>query len=115
MSIPYRFLALPAVALMLAACGKDIVEPPAPVAVTSPPATTGAPLPPATPSSDPSLPSASSVFAGSDAPAPASAPTTIQTGAVPTDAQEKTALPLPGQAGSHSAPKSSDKSGSAPS
>jgi len=113
MQMRARFLALSATALLLTACGKQVIEPPLPSVATSPPASVGmAPLS-ASQGSDASVPSAASVFAA-EAPASTGATASTRTNATLTDAQEKNAMPMAGQADSHSAPKATDKSASSP-
>jgi len=111
MQIRTRFLAVSAIALLLAACGKESIDPPSPSVVTPSPASVGTAPQSSTQSPDPSLPSATSVFAA-DPQASTAANASIRTGAVPSEAEEKNALPMAGQAGSHSAPKTTDKSAS---
>lgn len=114
MQIRTRFLAVSAIAaLLLAACSKESVDPPSPSVVTAAPASVGtAPLS-SSQGSDASVPSATSVFAV-EPPASTAATASIRTNATLSDAQEKTAMPMAGQADSHSAPKTTDKGASSP-
>lgn len=113
MQIRTRLLTLSATALLLTACGREVIEPPLPPAVTSTQAAAAMPPPGAARDSDTSVPSAASVFA-SDAPASSAATASTRTNATLTDAQESTAMPMAGQADSHSAPKATDQSASSP-
>ena len=113
MQIRTRLLALSATALLLTACGRELIEPPLPPAVTSPQAGAGMPPAGAARASDTSVPSATSVFAA-DAPASTAATASTRSDATLTEAQEKAAMPMAGQGDSHSAPKTTDKSASSP-
>jgi hypothetical protein len=108
-----RLLALTASALLLAGCGKENIDPPLPAMAT--PATAGISTTPqsASPGSDTSVPSATSVFAA-DPSASTAANASIVTNSTMTNTQESNAMPMAGQAGSHSAPKATDKSASSP-
>jgi len=113
MQLRTRFLALSAIALLLAACGKEGIDPPLPSVVTPAPASVGTAPPSSAQGTDTSVPSATSVFAA-EPPASAAATASIRTNATLSEAQEKTAMPMAGQADSHSAPKTTDKSASSP-
>jgi hypothetical protein len=106
-------MAVSAIALLLAACSKESIDPPLPTVVTPSPSSIGAAPQSSSPNSDTSVPPAASVFAA-DPPASTSANASIQTSATLSEAQEKTAMPMAGQADSHSAPKTTDKSASSP-
>ena len=113
MSNRNRLLALTASALLLAACGKEYIDPPLPAVTT--PATAGIGTTPQSASQGPdtSVPPATSVFAAEPS-ASMAANASIVTNSTLTNTQESTAMPMAGQAGSHSAPKSTDKSASSP-
>jgi hypothetical protein len=108
-----RLLALTASALLLAACGKESIDPPLPAVGT--PATAGISTAPqsASQGSNTSVPSATSVFAAGPS-ASTAANASIVTNGTLSDAQESTAMPMAGQADSHSAPKATYKSASSP-
>ncbi|MDP1647836.1 MAG: hypothetical protein Q8M01_06515 [Rubrivivax sp.] len=113
MQIRTRFLALSAITLLLAACSKESVQPPLPPVAASPTASVGMVPLSASQGSDASVPSATSVFAA-EPPASTAETASTRTNATLSDAQEKTAMPMAGQADSHSAPKATDKSASSP-
>lgn len=113
MQIRTRLLALSATALLLTACGREVIEPPLPPMVTSPSATVDMAPRGSSQGSDTTVPSAASVFAA-DASASAAATASTRSDATLTDAQEKAAMPMAGQGDSHSAPKITDKSASSP-
>ena len=95
-----------AVTLLLGACAPKPAPPPGPAAQAD---RAGMTLP-RTPSTDASLPSASSVFdasaaaAGASAAAPAATAPQARANAELTPAQESRSMPLPGQANDHSVP-----------
>lgn len=111
MQIRTRFLAISAIALLLAACSKESIDPPLPSVVTPSPASVGTAPQSSSQASDASVPSATSVFAA-EPPASTAATASILPNATLTEAQEKTAMPMAGQGDSHSAPKTTDKSAS---
>lgn len=113
MQIRTRLLAVSAIALWLSACGKESNDQPAASVVSPSPASIGTTRQSTSQGPDPSVPSASSVFAA-EAPASTASKTLIQPNATLSKAQEKTDMPMAGQGDSHSAPKNTDKSASSP-
>lgn len=113
MQIQTRLLAAAAIALGLSACGRENIDQSVPSVVPPPAVSVGTTSPGTSQGHDPSVPSASSVFAG-EAPASTASRTLIQPNATLSDAQEKTDMPMAGQGDSHSSPKTTDKSASSP-
>lgn len=102
-----------AVTLLLGACAPQPADPPLPAGPGDRPDLTM----PRTPSTDASLPSASSVFdapveaasAAATAADPAASATQARANAEMTPAQESRSMPMPGQANDHSVPVSPPK------
>lgn len=90
---------LASAAALLAGCGRDNVD----LAKTPAGQVTVAPVATTTASTDGSVPTAAVVLAGK-ANGPQDAASGVRTSGALTDAQESTAMPLPGQNNDHSAP-----------
>lgn len=96
--------------LALGACDKTPTSPPTPVVTTPVPTESAATAGPAT---DPSVPSAESVFPNANTPIATANPGRSM--APLSDAQESTAMPMPGQNNDHSAPAAPASRASSPS
>lgn len=105
MNTPSALIALSACVMLLSACDKTPIKPPTPTLSTPLPSTSGGATT-GTPT-DPSLPSASSVFPPGTA--PKADPTLGPTDGTRKPAQESETKPMPGQNNDHSAPLSPAK------